>query len=177
MSIASQQRAILKSVDAYDRFLRSISSEEEFLRCPAEGVWSYAEVYSHIFQANLYSLKAVSTCVADKAEHRTKKIHWLAGLILFAGRFPPGKLKVPARLEAMVKKISRQEAAELISAFRSRLAEITPQIGRASSSQKAKHPRLGFLNARQWLRFVQIHTSHHQRQLIRIQKMLSQPAQ
>jgi len=49
---------------------------------------------------------------------------------------------------------------------------IKAQVSQASKSQKAKHPRLGLLHARQWLRFIEIHTKHHEKQLYRIQKQL-----
>jgi len=72
----------------------------------------------------------------------------------------------------MVKKITPAEAQELMHRFSLRLQELVPQVSQASPNQKAKHPRLGLLHARQWLRFVEIHTKHHQKQLIRIQKAL-----
>ena len=48
MSIAGQQRSLLKSVAAYEKLLNTLT-EEDFLHSPAEGGWSYSEVYSHIF--------------------------------------------------------------------------------------------------------------------------------
>jgi hypothetical protein len=72
----------------------------------------------------------------------------------------------------MVKKINPAEAKQLMSNFSRRLQELVPQVSQASKSQKAKHPRLGLLHARQWLRFIEIHTKHHEKQLYRIQKQL-----
>ncbi|WP_026897717.1 DinB family protein [Daejeonella oryzae] len=171
MSIGSQQRSILKSVDEYSKLLESIS-EEDFQRSPEEG-WSYSEVYSHIFQANLVSLVAAEKCINGTGEKTDKRIHWIPRAILFFGRFPPGKFKAPERIAAMVAKIDKEQARNLIVKFKTRLAEISPRIDKALANVKVVHPRLGLLNARQWFRFVEIHTRHHQKQLVRIQMMFN----
>jgi hypothetical protein len=72
----------------------------------------------------------------------------------------------------MVKKISREEAKTLILKFKLRLQDISPLVNSADPHQKVKHPRLGLLNAKQWFRFIEIHSIHHTRQLNRIQKKL-----
>jgi len=95
-------------------------------------------------------------------------------LVFFFGRLPPGtRFKVPEKLRDQVVKVSREEAKALIDAFRKELQLVTPKISRASSTQKVKHPRMGPLNAKQWLRFVDIHTRHHESQLKRITKQLA----
>lgn len=171
MSVSSQQRAILQSVKEYSRLLEEIS-EEDFQRSPAEGSWSYAEVYSHIFKSNLYSLIAAEQCINGTAEKSSAGTNWAVRLILLFGRFPPGKYKVPASIENLTAKISKEEARNLIVKFKTRLADIAPKVSKAKSYHKVKHPRLGLFNAGQWFRFIEIHTLHHQRQLERISRMI-----
>ena len=171
MSIDQTASRIVQATARYEAFLATLS-DADFQRNPAAGVWSYAEVYSHIFEANLISLLALEKCVKGTAEEDKSALHPAVWLILFLGKFPPGKIKAPARIAAMVKKINPAEAKQLMSNFSRRLQELVPQIPQASSSQKAKHPRLGLLHARQWLRFIEIHTKHHEKQLYRIQKQL-----
>lgn len=171
MSINQTASQIVHATARYEAFLATLS-EADFQRNPTDGVWSYAEVYSHIFEANLISLLALEKCVKGTAEEDNKPTHFAVWLILFLGKFPPGKIKAPARIAAMVKKINPAEAKQLMVNFNRRLQELVPQVSQASPSQKAKHPRLGLLNARQWLRFVEIHTKHHEKQLYRIQKQL-----
>lgn len=172
MRIESQYKSILRAVAIYEGLLAQIS-EEEFIRNPADGIWSYSETFSHIFQSNLLSLQVTDKCIHRTGVISRKSIHWLAGLILFAGRFPPVKLKAPVKIAAMVAKISREDARNLIIKFKMRLDEIKPQLKKADPYQKAKHPRLGLLNAKQWFRFIEIHTIHHTRQLKRIGKQLA----
>ena len=170
MSVAAQQRSILKSVEKYRDLLENIS-DEDFQHSPAEGVWSYAEVYSHIFKANMASLIAAEQCINGAAEIKSAGTHWMVRTILFFGRFPPGKYKVPASIAGMTSKITVEEARNLIVKFKTRLAEIAPRVDKATHYHKVKHPRLGHFNAMQWFRFIQIHTLHHQKQLDRISAM------
>jgi len=171
MSINQTASQIVQATARYEAFLATLSAAD-FQRNPADGVWSYAEVYSHIFVANLSSLLVLKKCIEGTAEENNKPTHFAVWLILFLGKFPPGKIKAPARIAAMVKKINPAEAQQLMRNFSQGLQELVPQVSEASSSQKSKHPRLGLLNARQWLRFVEIHTKHHEKQLYRIQKQL-----
>jgi hypothetical protein len=172
MSIKAQQSAINKAVEKYRRLLDQLT-EDDFQRSPAEGVWSYAEVYSHIFKANLVSLIAAEQCINGTAAKKPGRTHWMVGLILFFGRFPPGKYKVPESIAGLTSKISIEEARNLIVKFNGRLADISPTVSKATSYHKVKHPRLGYFNALQWYRFIDIHTRHHAKQLDRISAILS----
>ena len=171
MSISTQYKSIIKALYEYENLLKGLS-EEEFIQSPPQGGWSFSETYSHIFQANLGSLIAVEKCMLKTGIQTRKSINWLAWTILFFGRFPPGKIKAPERIAAMVSKISREDALNLIIKFKSRLADIKQRINTADPHVKIKHPRLGLLNAKQWFRFIEVHTIHHTRQLKRISALL-----
>ncbi|KEQ29491.1 hypothetical protein N180_03790 [Pedobacter antarcticus 4BY] len=54
--------------------------------------------------------------------------------------------------------------------FLVQLEKFAPVIQNAGSNLKVKHPRLGFLNATQWMRFTVVHLKHHMKQLRRIEK-------
>ncbi|MEJ7780897.1 MAG: DinB family protein [Daejeonella sp.] len=167
MSISTHYNSLSRAIGQYEQLLEVVS-EETFTQSPSDGGWSYSQTFSHIFQSNLASLIAIEKCflgtgVADRS--RTNLVVWA---ILFFGRLPPGKFKAPERIASMVKMISREEAANLIIKFRGRLADGRAKVMKAHPYQKIKHPRLGLLNARQWLRFIEVHTIHHTRQLRRI---------
>lgn len=172
MSAARQKQSILKVVSDYEALLLLVS-EERFIQSPSAAAWSYAETYSHIFQSNMLSLRAMEKCIAGTAVSSIKPTHWIAALILFFGRFPPVKIKAPAKIEAMVQKINKAEALSMIDTFKAKLEELSLNIALSNPLQKAMHPRLGLLNAKQWLRFIEIHTLHHAQQLKRIEKMLN----
>jgi hypothetical protein len=171
MSTERVNNSLLKTIAIYESLLAGVS-EETFSQNPSDGSWSYSETYSHIFQSGLLSLMAIENCIEESLEPSKKPIHWIPWLILFLGRFPPGKIKAPKRIASMVKQISKEEAKTLILKFKLRLNEISQQVNAADPHQKIKHPRLGLLNAKQWFRFIEVHTIHHTRQLKRIEKQL-----
>ncbi len=171
MSVERQYKSMLRVVSEYEKLLARVS-EEEFIKSPPGGGWSYSETFSHIFQSNLLSLHATEKCIVGTGVKSVKRIHWIAWLILFFGRFPPIKFKAPEKIAAMVTKISREDALNLIAKFKIRLGEIKSKINKSNPYQKTKHPRLGLLNAKQWFRFIEVHTVHHTRQLKRIGREL-----
>ncbi len=171
MSINSHYKSLIKAVEKYEALLKEVS-EETFIQNPPDGGWSYSETFSHIFQSNLASLIAIEKCFLGTGIFCDKRLGFGVWAILLVGRLPPGKFKVPERLASLVKKISREDAANLIVKFRSRLADLKNKVDKADKYQTIKHPRLGLLNAKQWLRFIEIHTIHHTRQLKRIESKL-----
>lgn len=168
MNTAKIKTSIIKIVEVYKRKLSSYS-DADFQKIPPILGWSYSEVYAHIFDVSLLSLMALDDAAKGKGEH--KPTHFAVKLILFFGSFPPAKkYKVPKSLASRVKKISKPEATNFINEFELNLASSYPSIAGADQNSKIKHPKLGYLNAEQWLRFIEIHLNHHLQQLNRIEK-------
>lgn len=172
MSIASDKKRILAALTFYEDFLRNVS-EERFLETPPNGGWSFSEVYSHITGANYLSIIAIEKCLNRTSDIKTRKPHWKVRLILFLGKFPPGKIKAPAQVESAVKKISKEEASNLLVRMRKKLDTILPDFKKFDTNYKFKHPVLGYLDAKSWLKFILIHSQHHQKQIKRISKSLA----
>lgn len=171
MNTARVYQSITKIVNAYKVKLAN-QSEDNFTLTPPIGGWSYSEVYSHIFDASLLSLMAMSNCI--KGEGEVKSTHFAVKMILFFGSFPPNKKYiVPKRLAERVKKINLMAAKQFITDFELQLLQALPLIKNADPKIKTKHPRLGYLNAKQWLRFIEIHLNHHLKQLNRIENSLN----
>jgi len=173
MNLANERRAIDAALDAYRSRLDAIP-DELFTQTPPGGGWSYAEVYSHIMQATLGSVIALERCNNNNCHPTTKGLTLLGRLMMTINRFPPVRVKVPAAVSAKmpVVKISREEAKNLIIKCRKRVDEIWPGVKDALPGSRHKHPRLGMLNARQWVKFIRIHLKHHLKQLDRIQKKI-----
>jgi len=168
MSIKSLRLSLQHIAALYQEKLATIP-DHEFQKTPHIGGWSYSEVYSHIWDASLLSLQAMENTWTGKGEFESTA--FLVKAILFYGAFPPAKkYKVPKRMESRVKVISKQEAAAFISQFLKQLEKDIPDIYTADPALKTAHPRLGYLNARQWLRFIEIHLKHHLKQIKRIEK-------
>jgi DinB superfamily len=173
MSLSGISNEISKAVDQYQQLLNSVS-ETEFQRSPAPGVWSYAEVFSHIFRSNMLMRPVIEKCANGTAIENAAPLKIPYKLVLFFRRYPPTmKFKVPPKLEYLVERVSKAQAQELIDQFRKDLPELISMATKASPTQKVKHPRMGLLNAVQWMMFTELHTKHHARQLGRVGKLLA----
>lgn len=173
MSLSSISKEISATVDSYQQLLHSVS-ETEFQRTPAPGVWSYAEVFAHIFRSNMLMRPIIEKCANGQAIENKDSLGIPYRLVLFFRRFPPTmKFKVPPKLEHLVEKINKVQAQGLIDQFRKDLPELISMAEKASPHQKVKHPRMGLLNAEQWMMFTELHTKHHARQLRRVGKLLA----
>jgi len=171
MNIAKERKAIDAALDNYRAQLDTIP-EEKFTETPPGGGWSCAEVYSHILQATLGSSIALERCCNNTCVPTKKKLTFLGMLMMTINRFPPVRVKVPEKVNAKMPapKISKEDAKNLLIKCRKRIDDVTPQIKDALPASRHKHPRLGMLNADQWVKFIRIHLQHHLKQLERIKK-------
>ncbi|WP_316746967.1 DUF1569 domain-containing protein [Pedobacter gandavensis] len=166
MSTGKNYQKIQQLASSYQNKL-AVLNEDRFLETPPIGGWSYSEVYFHIFDASILSLREMTGTVDGKGQQ--KPTAFAVKLILFFGSLPPGKkYKAPKRLAERVKKISKTEAVELMDQFLEQLSKDMLLIQNADKTLKTAHPKLGYLNAPQWLRFIEIHLNHHLQQLHRI---------
>lgn len=173
MNLQAERRSIINALNLYRKQLDEIP-DERFAATPPNGGWSSAELYCHILQANFGSAIALERCCRKTAEATSKGPSLLGWLMMLTGRFPPVKVKAPAALAAKVTAISKEEARNQLIRFRKRLDELMPLVATAQPDYKIKHPRLGLFNARQWLKFIRIHSIHHLKQLERINKSFPQ---
>ena len=173
MSLAKEYKLVNAALDNY-RAQLDIIPDDEFDVTPTNGGWSYAEVYSHIMQATLLSFMAIDRCIAGNKPTKDKLNFW-GRYVMLLQRFPPVKVKVPGKVSSKmpVTKISKEEAKNLIIKCRKRIEEAFPAIHNVPLKNRSKHPRLGMLNAAQWIKFIRIHLQHHLKQLKRIDRNFS----
>jgi hypothetical protein len=173
VSILKEQKAISAVLDDYRKQLDLIP-DDAFDVTPPAGGWSCAEVYSHIMQASMASTIPMERCTHGTARPTNKKMNFWGHYVMILNRFPPIKSKVPLKVEARMPatKISKEEARNLIIKLRKRVDEMAILINTTPSVRRSQHPRLGMLNAGQWLKFIRIHLQHHLRQVGRIKKQL-----
>lgn len=171
MNIHSYSKDLNKAIQFYLDKLPSIT-EENFQKTPKLGEWSYSEVYQHLIAANGISLTGLEKCLDGTAKLIDRPTDWRVRLILYLGKLPPGDFKIPAILESTIKKIDKAEAERGMKHLLELLDRIMSRIHLAPINLGVKHPRMGYLNAFQWIRFMQIHTNHHIKQLKRIEIML-----
>ena len=169
MNLNKERKSIEAALDDYRSMLETIP-DDVFTETPADGGWSYAEVYSHITKATLGASIALERCTHGSCEP-TKKGLTLAGwYMMLTGTLL--RSKAPAELEAKIPalKISKEEAKNALIKCRKRIDDTFPLIEKSSDSSRINHRKAGMLNAKQWLRFIRIHLYHHLGQIQRIEK-------
>jgi hypothetical protein len=169
MNLIKEQFAIETALDDYRSQLDSIP-DDIFQTTPPGGGWSFSEVYSHILMATLGSSIGLEKCANGNCPPTEDGLTFAGRLMMFTGRFPPIKVKVPSAVAAKmpVGKVSKEEAKNLLIKCRKRVDNAVMLVNSASPDSRYKHPRLGMLNAKQWYRFIRIHLEHHLKQLRRI---------
>ncbi|RWY49235.1 DinB family protein [Mucilaginibacter gilvus] len=174
MNIAKERRAIETGLDSYREQLDGFT-EEQFTTIPPIGGWSYAEVYDHILKASLGSSIALERCTNNNCLPTKMGMNLWGYYLMLTGSFPPFKVQVPESVAAKMapKKITLEEAKNLIIKVRKRVEDTAKLLPDASLRAKWEHPRLGMLNAEQWFKFIRIHLQHHLNQLERIKKSLN----
>lgn len=172
MSLERSLKGIEKCLISYGQWLEEVS-DEAFMRTPAEGVWSYSEVYAHIFRSNMLCFSIIERCSKGEGIEYPKPLKWPYRIVLYFRRFPPKmRFRVPEKLAYLVEKISRDDARKLMQDFRLGLQASAALAEKASPTQRLKHPRMGMMNAEEWVAFIDLHTRHHLRQLRRIRRMM-----
>lgn len=172
MNIGGTRKKIEEVLDVYRNRL-DIIPDDLFMVTPPGGGWSYAEVYSHILQADLGAMMALEKCIKNCKPNSAGRS--TLGLFVFLfDSLPPWKTKVPEKLEARIPatKIGKEEVRNMLIKCRQRIGELTPLIRGSSKYCRVKHGSLGMLNARQWFRFILMHSKHHLKQLDRVEKKL-----
>jgi hypothetical protein len=171
MKVAAERRAIDAAFDNYRNQLDTIP-DDLFDVTPPDGSWSFAEVYSHILQATVGSTIAAERCANGTCEPTKKGLTIIGRLALLFGFMPRVKTteegaKIP------VKKLTKEEARNLLIKCRTRVNDITQKVNDAKAFSRLRHSRFGMLNAREWFRFILVHLNHHLKQIERVKNKFS----
>lgn len=128
-------------------------------------LWSIAEHLDHVGRVNISSFLAIDRLVAGR-EDDPEVLHSggpkLAMLpVLLFGRIPRGRAQAPERFFPAAD-VERESVRATLSESRKGLSRTAAKVAALAEARgRIAHPILGNLNARQWLRFVRIHTAHH----------------
>lgn len=149
-------------------------SREEMLRKPSPEAWSIGQVYGHLLETtSAIANAAIPLALDDCARNSDRKVRWFGKPILWFG-FPPLRFRAPKVLTQQP--AVPEDIAQLrrdFEALVTQLEELSKRTEAARCSGRTKHPRLGYLDAKEWLRFVEVHWAHHLRQKRRLDRFLS----
>src|ERR1700710_588317 len=115
MNIQKERKAIDAALDEYREQLDAIP-DDLFTVTPPGGGWSFSEVYSHILKATLGSSISLERCAHGNCEPTKEGLTFLGRVMMFPGRFPPVRIKMPETLTAKMpaEKITKEEARNLL---------------------------------------------------------------
>lgn len=171
MNFERNYKELIKTIGEYDSRLNKYS-EEQFQQKPSNGGWSLAQVYAHLITANQLSVRGMGKIIEGKISESEERINWKAWLILFMGKIPAGR-KVPKVVEERTPLFENTAYARAqIHQFINDIGKVFEQRHKLGKKHKIKHPSLGLLNASEWIRFMEVHSKHHLRQIERTEEMI-----
>jgi hypothetical protein len=156
----------------YEKALNQYT-ETEFALKPSEDAWSIGQMYQHLVSSLLvFHAKQVENCLAST--ENADKSKTMPGRISFLlGSFPPIKIKVPASPEYTPPQPANKTAIQTkMPVILNKMRELAARLEKEKSVGKTKHPALGYFNAEEWFRMIEMHFRHHLRQQKRIDAFL-----
>jgi hypothetical protein len=169
MSLNRDKNQLLKTISFYEKYLKTLNGDV-FFNPGLNNSWSYSQVYDHVLGVNKLCCIAIENCLNKTAPIKTSKTNWKVRVLLFFGILSFKKIKSPDFIAAQVNHIAKEEASNKLKKLRSKIESIYPEFKKYNPHYKIKHPLLGYLDAKLWLRFMLVHTKHHIKQLKRLEK-------
>lgn len=138
---------------------------KQFIFKPSSTEWSIGQVYDHCIVVALEYCDAAEDCLAGKGELQTGKTKF--GEELFErGGFPPIKITLPDEMnQAPDNSYTREELVIQLETLTQRIEALKGQIELAQPTLAVRHGGFGWLTAAEWLALVDMHFTHHLRQL------------
>ncbi len=147
-------------------------SPEQLQRIPAEGVWSIGQMYDHIILVAHEYLDHVEECAALKEEQVEGKTP-TGEQLMKDGGFPPIKIRLPDEMNAPPNNSdSGEKLASRIDEVIKRLEQWEVPVESINPNVKVKHGGFGWLNAKEWVDLVEMHSRHHLRQKEELESLL-----
>lgn len=145
---------------------------------PGPDEWNLLQVLRHLVSAELQSLAYIQKKINNKSEISETGIgSYLRNLLLKIALILPLRFKAPKIADV---KDENPDFETMLSEWNTVRKELQNLIQDTDEQTLTKalyrHPRAGMLNVKQFLEFIEVHISHHQKQIKRIMKHPSFPA-
>jgi hypothetical protein len=167
---AEREYEHLRALHRETRALLSDPDAQPFEVRPDVSGWSPAQHVEHTAQINQSVLRwlheqcdgGATPGDADRAGRPPGTPNAIGCVLLLAGRMPRGRARTPSEFEPpeRPKREVVEAAVEESEALLDGLKACLPGLSRLTG--RRKHPRMGRLDPREWLRFARMHTRHHQ---------------
>ena len=139
-------------------------SPEQLRHIPKKGVWSIGQMYDHIILVAHEYLDNAELCAALDEEQPLGKTR--AGEQLMKdGGFSPVKIRLPDEMNAPPNNSdSKEKLANRLEKVIERWENWEAKVDLINPNYKVEHGGFGWLNAKEWLELVEMHSRHHLRQ-------------
>ncbi len=154
------------------RFQLEKYRDEELCAQPGVESWSIGQVVLHIIEETTWYFDQISTCL--KSDENSEKgtssqiQQWFA-----QNSFPNKQFKGPPGLPTPPQPASKEALLAQFDDLAAKVRAVCKEIALRESKGRAEHPGHGFLNAREWFQYAEMHMRHHARQKDRIDACLS----
>lgn len=147
-------------------------TEEDLSAKENETSWSLGQVYEH-----LTSMSKRILALAERLNHGDDNSHeekTANGINTFKeNSLGVKKIHSPANATSPPKQTeNKAELAKDLVYLKQRFSELCDATNNSMHKGKHNHPILGFLNAKEWLQFIEMHFRHHVHQKERIDEFL-----
>jgi hypothetical protein len=151
--------------------LANASAERLAVREGRISAWSVGDHLEHMLRVGRSVLGMVDKLRAEPRPGPAPGIRPVGRLILLVGFIPRGRAR--AIKSVVPQGLSRESLQTDLAALHARLAAIEPeQLSVLETAEgRMPHPVFGSLDARQWLRFLEIHQHHHLKIILDIERL------
>ncbi|MFC4874371.1 DinB family protein [Negadavirga shengliensis] len=145
-------------------------SFDQLLLQPDQNSWSMGQVYAHIIEETGFFFQQVRICLSDN-ENSAKSMSEGAKELFLTNAFPNKKLVGPPEIVVGQPGNKIQLQVGLMDLY-DQANDLGKEISNNDNSGKTKHPGHGYLDAREWYQYAEMHLRHHIRQKDRIDSFL-----
>lgn len=148
--------------------------DHQFKQSTEDSAWSIGQVYDHLVNGTYaYHFKHIEQCIASNGENKGLKKNLKGKLLFFFGSFPNLKIKgVPPEKYVPGQPESPSKMKDDFYRFIKAMQKTSKSIDTANAQGKTLHPTLGWLNALEWYKLIEMHFRHHLRQKARLDKSI-----
>ncbi|MGB6407618.1 MAG: DinB family protein [Planococcus donghaensis] len=129
-----------------------------------QGVWSIGQMYDHIILVAHEYLDNAEACARLTKEQPLGKTQ-MGEQLMKDGGFPPVKIRLPDEMNTPPNNTDSKEVlTNRIDKVIERLEQWEVDIDLVNPNYKIEHGGFGWLNAKEWIELVEMHSRHHLRQ-------------
>jgi len=133
--------------------------------------WSLGQVFMHLIENTHYYIEQIRICLSSD-EHENEEASPDGKKMFFNNEFPDEAIEGPVENSRTPQPVNKEELMYSFLKLKVEMKAIEGLVSQSTRRGKTKHPGLNYFNAKEWLRFADMHFRHHLRQKKRIDAFL-----